>query len=321
MPFPSQVGYIEAPAVVGDFCSANPRFSALSQDGGFVAGASLFVGRFCWSDGATNSVLNSAANGQAIAPSGFVHRHWRALITTFLAETSMQIYPGTGAAAMSGGDFWMLNSGTLTTTVGMKVYAKYADGTTAFAPTGAPPAAAVVTGAIAAQATTSVTASIAPVVSNTTGALTTGVMTVTAVSSGAIVVGGALSGTGVQAGTTVLNQLTGTAGGIGTYTVSVPQTVASTTVTQTSGLLTVSAVSSGVLGIGDVLSGSGVTAGTTIVALGTGTGGNGTYVVNISQTASSTTITATGYYETKWYSMDVGRAPGELVRTSDHPLG
>jgi hypothetical protein len=317
MPFPSQVGYNEAPAVVGDFCSANPRWSALSQDGGFVAGPSLFVGRFCWADAATNSVLNSMGSG---APAGFVHRHWQGLVTTFLSETSMQVYPGIQAAAMSGGDFWMLNGGALTTTVGMKVYAKYADGTTAFGPTGTPPSAAVVTGSIAPQATTSVTASIAPVTSGV-GSLTTGVMTVTAVGSGTIVPGGTISGTGIQAGTTVLNQLTGTTGGIGTYTVSIPQTVASTTVTQTSGLLTVTAVTSGVLGVGDVLSGTGVTAGTTIAALGTGTGGTGTYVVNTSQTASSTTITATGYYETKWYAMDVGRAPGEIVRCSDHPLG
>jgi hypothetical protein len=41
------------------------------------------------------------------------------------------------------------------------------------------------------------------------------------------------------------------------------------------------------------ISGSGVTAGTTITALGTGTDGVGTYTVSESQTAASTTITAT----------------------------
>lgn len=58
--------------------------------------------------------------------------------------------------------------------------------------------------------------------------------------------------------------------------------------------LTVSAVASGVLYVGQTISGSGVTAGTTITALGTGTGGTGTYTVSASQTVSSTTITATG---------------------------
>jgi hypothetical protein len=58
--------------------------------------------------------------------------------------------------------------------------------------------------------------------------------------------------------------------------------------------LTVSAVTSGVLAVGQTISGTGVTAGTTITALGTGTGGTGTYTVSASQTVSSTTITASG---------------------------
>lgn len=57
--------------------------------------------------------------------------------------------------------------------------------------------------------------------------------------------------------------------------------------------LTVSAVTSGTLYVGQTISGTGVTAGTKISALGTGTGGTGTYTVDTSQTASSTTITAT----------------------------
>lgn len=56
--------------------------------------------------------------------------------------------------------------------------------------------------------------------------------------------------------------------------------------------LTVSAVSSGTLAVGQTISGTGITAGTKISALGTGTGGVGTYTVNTSQTASSTTVTA-----------------------------
>ena len=43
--------------------------------------------------------------------------------------------------------------------------------------------------------------------------------------------------------------------------------------------------------IGSVLSGTGVTANTTIIGFGTGTGGAGTYYVDIPQTVSSTTIT------------------------------
>jgi len=58
--------------------------------------------------------------------------------------------------------------------------------------------------------------------------------------------------------------------------------------------LTVTAVASGTVTVGQVLSGTGITAGTLITALGTGTGGNGTYTVQTSQSASSTTITASG---------------------------
>lgn len=57
--------------------------------------------------------------------------------------------------------------------------------------------------------------------------------------------------------------------------------------------LTVTAVTSGALQVGNVLSGTGVTAGTKITAFLTGTGGTGTYTVSASQTVTSTSITAT----------------------------
>lgn len=52
-------------------------------------------------------------------------------------------------------------------------------------------------------------------------------------------------------------------------------------------VLTVSAISAGTLVVGDQISGVGVTAGTYITALGTGTGGIGTYTVSASQTVGS----------------------------------
>ena len=57
--------------------------------------------------------------------------------------------------------------------------------------------------------------------------------------------------------------------------------------------LTVTAVTSGTLSIGQVISGTGVTAGTRIVAFVSGSGGIGTYTVDVSQTVASTTISAT----------------------------
>lgn len=49
--------------------------------------------------------------------------------------------------------------------------------------------------------------------------------------SGYLSIGNTLSGTGVSPNTVILEQLTGPAGGIGTYRVSVSQTVTSTTIT------------------------------------------------------------------------------------------
>jgi hypothetical protein len=56
-------------------------------------------------------------------------------------------------------------------------------------------------------------------------------------------------------------------------------------------VLTVSATSLTTIAVGDMISGSGVTAGTRITSLGTGTGGTGTYNLDTSQTVGSTTMT------------------------------
>jgi hypothetical protein len=75
--------------------------------------------------------------------------------------------------------------------------------------------------------------------------------------------------------------------------VSVLTTAAVVTGSITTTTLDVTAVTSGTLDIGQTISGTGVTAGTKIVAFGTGSGGIGTYTVDISQTVASTTINAT----------------------------
>ena len=59
--------------------------------------------------------------------------------------------------------------------------------------------------------------------------------------------------------------------------------------------MTVTSVVSGTIKVGMGISGSGVTAGTTVTAFVTGSGGTGTYTVSASQTVSSTTITSTGF--------------------------
>ena len=58
-------------------------------------------------------------------------------------------------------------------------------------------------------------------------------------------------------------------------------------------ILTITSASSGALYVGSVISGTNVTAGTTISAFASGTGGIGTYVVDTSQTSLSGAITTT----------------------------
>lgn len=84
--------------------------------------------------------------------------------------------------------------------------------------------------------------------------------------------------TALNAAIATIATLTGALGGV--FTGSITGTV-----------LTISAVTNGALKVGDTISGTGVTAGTTIASLGTGTGGTGTYNVSVTQTVGSTTIT------------------------------
>lgn len=133
------------------------------------------------------------------------------------------------------------------------------------------------------------------------GTIDNDVLTVTGTTSGTIEIGGVITGSGITAGTQIVAQLTSTANGgalgdVGTYAVSIAHAIAtSITITESWGLLTVStAVATGTLSPGQTLTGTSVTAGSQIMAQLTGTsGGIGTYVVNLTQTASGTgTLTA-----------------------------
>jgi hypothetical protein len=313
-----QQAYVQpAVAVAGNWASDNPYWTYDAGPGALVAGPNgVTIGRFAWTappqdpDG-TNGVANNSGAGPV---AGFVANLQQGLNTTYLSASGMLIQKGFGVTLFTGGDFWVQNDGATQAVPGMKAYADYATGKVSFAATASPAQGA------------SVTASVAASTGSFTGSISGNVMTITAVGSGVVVVGGTLSGTGVATGTLVTSQLTpllaGEAtGGIGRYEVSIPeQTVASTTISETYGTMTVSAVGSGALVVGDVLSGSGVTAGTYITAFGTGTGGTGTYIVTPNTVVSSTTVTASSNVETKWIAMSSGLA-GELVKISAQPLG
>ncbi len=150
----------------------------------------------------------------------------------------------------------------------------------------------------------------------TAGSIAGYTLTVGGSVTGAFVVGGKLSGTGVTTDTEIVRQLTGSAGGAGTYVVDKLQTVTSTTITQTYGLLTIAAMSSGTMYLGSVISGGTTAAGSRITAQVSGTtGGLGTYVVSGgAQTVTATTISsgplAVSYDSVSGGYVITGGAPG-----------
>jgi len=140
-----------------------------------------------------------------------------------------------------------------------------------------------------------------------TGTISTTTLTVSAVSAGILAVGQIISGTGVTPGTRITALGTGT-GNTGTYTISVSQTVGSATAMTTSNqpqpafaasaayittsggvdTLHIATLTSGEVLVGQQVFGTGVAANTVITALGSGTGGTGTYTLNTSgQTVAS----------------------------------
>ena len=312
--FQKQVNSQPAPAVEGDFCSTNPRYSVNAGPGGIVAGSSLIVGRAAWVSPPLDgdnfpAVANSFGAGNI---TGILHREQQALFTAYLQETSMQVPAGFNVTLMASADLWVKNNGSTNAQVKQKAYANFADGKFSFAATGAATSGATSTGTIAAETGSSWTGSIAGNIMTVAGAVT-----------GLVVPGGILSGTNVITGTQVLSQISGTANGDGTYYVSTYGTVASTTISETYGLFTAVSGLTGTYAVGDVLAGSGgggVATGTQITGFGTATGGLGTYYVQTTQTVTSSSITSVLNVETPWIAMSAGNV-GDLIKISRISLG
>ncbi len=87
-------------------------------------------------------------------------------------------------------------------------------------------------------------------------------------------------------------------------------------------VLTVSAVASGTLYVGQVIAGVGVTVGTTITGFTTGTGGVGTYVVSATQTVSSVSMTgaATAYVEGTDYILNRELGQIKAITPADNQI-
>lgn len=296
--FQKQVNLTPAPAVAGDFASSNPRATVLAGPGGLVAGAlGVTVGKFAWVD--TDGVTVRSRGTAAKAPSGFVHREQQALIQVYLAESGMNIPAGFPVTLHNEGDFWALNAGPGAFAVGDAVYANYANGDVAQA------------AATNATATASMGATFTASGSGTN-------LTVSAV-TGVLTVGETLSGTGIPAGTTIVSQTSGTTGGAGVYVTSQATTISAATGTSFGTTLTVTAVASGSLDIGESVTGTGIPAGAVISSQVSGaTGGVGVYTLSVPATAyaASTTVTSVGGVAATGWKAQSAAAVGELVKIS-----
>ncbi len=137
------------------------------------------------------------------------------------------------------------------------------------------------------------TGSIAP--NTATGSILGTTLTVSAVGAGSVLAAGqTLTGANVVNNTTIVAQLGGTAGGVGTYQVSISQPVPATALSFSGGGLTVTAITSGTIDAGQALTGAGVASSTIVGTGGTGNGGTGTYPVSVSQTVLSELMDASG---------------------------
>jgi len=305
-----------APAVLGDFCDKNPRYTVDAGPGGLIAGASgVFIGRFAWAtdpadaDGAPSVVSNSGFG----PVTGFVHREQQGLIVDYLANSSLKIQAGYAVTLFNGGGFWAKNSGSNEAQPGMKAFASVSDGTVSFAAAGTIPGGA-----------SGATASIADTTLTLVGGVSGNVLTVASVSAGVVYPGTILSSNAVG---TVLpygsGGTTGT-GGAGTYLLDTGEqsVAAGTTIGGDYGLMSNGTVT-GAFAVGMLLSGTGVVTSppTTVTYLASGAGGTGgTSVVSNKTVVSSTTIVGSTSIETKWFARSTGLT-GEIVKISDKALG
>lgn len=273
MPFQTVINDYQAPGVVGDFASTNPFASVLSGPGALVAPAGgLKVGNFAWV-GPQGQVSQSFVAGWQV---GFLGRNEQALITEFLGEATLLVPQGFMINLFNEGDFWANFSAGATP--GQNVYADPNDG----APLAGATAPALGVGT--ASAGFSGTATLNGTTTLSVTAVTHGIVT-----PGDLVTDSTTAGN-IPAGTTIVEQLTGAAGGVGTYQMSAigVAAVGDTVVTASQNML-VTAVASGAFNLGDVFTGTAVSAGSNIVQQAVPFSGVGTLATNTTLVVTSVT--------------------------------
>lgn len=132
--FQRSVNTQPAPAVEGDFASANPWSSLLAGEATLTADAAgVTVGRFARAAAATGIVTNAKPGG--VSRVGFVGRHQPQLINAFLGQSSNLIPGGLEITLHDGGDFWCRFAAGAA--IGQKVFTSDTDGTATAAAAGA----------------------------------------------------------------------------------------------------------------------------------------------------------------------------------------
>lgn len=178
------------PGIPGDFAGANIHANAIAGPFALVApAAGTVIGAAVWADNDAGIASNYFRPNSF---AGFVHRAAQGLITQFLGISTVEIQPGDAVVPMVVGDYWGLFAGG--GTAGQKVYAN---------PT---------TGALSAAA-----AGGSVKLTGGTGTIAAGVLTVVAAPSPAsLAVGQIIEMVGVPHGTYIASLGSGT-GGTGTY--------------------------------------------------------------------------------------------------------
>jgi hypothetical protein len=304
--FQTFVNNLPPPGVAGDFAGANIRANVVASLNGLVAvpaGVGIGLGAFADTG---NGVASNYYRPSSFM--GFVHRDMQGIFTAYLGISGATIQKGDPVTVMQTGDFWGYFAASAA--VGQKVYFDPLLGVLTANATGNG-----VTGAIT-------SASLA----------TTGVLTVATITGTPLAVGQIITGAGVPAGSYIASFGSGV-GGTGTYNLanadgtafstvgseamtywgvqesqffvaspvtadaSITASIAAPVAPSPYGIMTVTAIGSGVLAAGQYLSAATLAASlnTQILEQLTGTSGStGTYLTNYPGAAvASTTITAT----------------------------
>ncbi len=318
MSFQKQVNVNPAPFSLGDRATNNPISTVVAGRGNLTAGLlGTTIAKFAWqsltaSTGA--SVVNNYSPTAPTVPDGFIANEQQGDITVWLADHTMSVYPGYPVTIMDGGDFVAQNPYG-DSVIGQKVFANLFSGDVLTAATGSFP--------------TNSFGSAAAFTATVSGY----VMTVSAVTSGSLAVGQLITGTGVPFPTYIESLGNGT-GSAGTYNLTQTMTIStgeamtsqtpagiggcvasSVSASASSTTLTVNTVTSGTIAVGQYVSATNIPSGTYIAALGTGTGGAGTYVLSAETTGSITTQPAnfSSWIETDWKVKSPGNVGDFIV--------